>query len=268
MGGLLEQLDNIRACSFPNEVPRLREALLQDCLKAHSGLQRWRTEMGSELEVYDVDVTQGALPTPQTDMDLAQLHLTHVYWCVCIFLYSTTEFLLPAVAGSKAGSQAADDSTTGAQTPEGSDRPAAGSETATPTSGGLGAAAGSPADTAAWAAFLGYQPRTYARKVAHSVHLFWEPGIGAFGNQISLFPLGLALRYYMATADLENCSEFWLMCKLFYRPFLGSVVGRFLMDLEKDDVITDKGAQVGIMGAQTRAMEWFNGKKTQSQAAK
>lgn len=267
MGGLLEQLDNIRACRLPDEVAALREKALQECLKAHHELQAWRAEMGNELELYDIDVAEGALPIPRNDKDLAQLHLTNVYWCVCILLYSTAEFLLPMVAGSTTSSQAGDSTTTDThgQTPDDSGWSAAGGETGTPTSSGLGGTSASPADVASRAAFLGHRPRTYARKVAHSVHLFWEAGIGAFGNQISLFPLGLALRYYMASEDLEKCDEFWLMCKLFYRPFLGTFVGRFLVDLQKDDGDDSKGPpQAGILVAQERAREWFYGKEQQS----
>lgn len=57
--------------------------------------------------------------------------------------------------------------------------------------------------------------RLCAYKIAHSVHLFWKPAAGAFGNHIGLFPLGVAMRFPAGTEPIETSEPYRLMRQLF-----------------------------------------------------
>ncbi|KAI3578769.1 hypothetical protein IWW34DRAFT_805426 [Fusarium oxysporum f. sp. albedinis] len=107
---------------------------------------------------------------------------------------------------------------------------------------------------------------SYAYRIAHAIHLLFEPPAGTYSSVAAFFLLGTALRYLIMieTHGGHNITskERLLLVKVFTRPFLGSFVGRFLQNLQVDDGI-DYGYPadilLGIRGIEYRARVWWCG---------
>ncbi|EXK30562.1 hypothetical protein FOXG_16486 [Fusarium oxysporum f. sp. lycopersici 4287] len=107
---------------------------------------------------------------------------------------------------------------------------------------------------------------SYAYKIAHAIHLVFEPPAGTYSSVAAFFLLGTALRYLIMVEthgghDIMS-KERLLLVNIFTRPFLGSFVGRFLQNLQVDDGI-DYGYPadilLGMRGIEYRARVWWCG---------
>lgn len=269
--GLLEKLDTIRSCPDAPDAAQMRVQLLMECRQNHEALMEWEKELGDDLLLYDYTVVGLPLPDAKADMDVALLQSIHLYWCVALLLYSTMGFLIkmgaasaPAAASTTSTTSApASTSTSTATSPCPSDTSSPKSQDSSYGSSDSsvssppseqGASRQMPTDHLGAAR---KNPRLYACKIAYSVHLFWEPSTGAFGNHIGLFPLGLAMRFLAASGPIETCQEYMVMRKLFVRPFLGTFVGRFLSNLQRDVPQHKLRNMEGYEGIQARASKWW-----------
>lgn len=107
---------------------------------------------------------------------------------------------------------------------------------------------------------------SYAYRIAHAIHLLFEPPAGGYSSVAVFFPLGNAIRYLIMTETYGGQStisnERLLLRKIFASPFLGSFVGKFLQSLQADDGV-DYGYPaerlVGMAGVEYRARVWWCG---------
>ncbi|KAF5630093.1 hypothetical protein F52700_7451 [Fusarium sp. NRRL 52700] len=107
---------------------------------------------------------------------------------------------------------------------------------------------------------------SYAYKIAHAIHLLFDPPAGTYSSVAAFFLLGTALRYLIMveTHGGQNImsKERMFLVNIFTRPFLGSFVGRFLQNLQVDDGI-DYGYPadilLGMRGIEYRARVWWCG---------
>jgi hypothetical protein len=75
---------------------------------------------------------------------------------------------------------------------------------------------------------------------------------------MALFPLGLALRFLIMIEPIEPVSEEKkLLVRSFNRPFMGTYVGRFLENLQKDAKDPQLQRASGMEGRQARALRWW-----------
>jgi hypothetical protein len=109
---------------------------------------------------------------------------------------------------------------------------------------------------------------SYAYRIAHAVHLLFQPPAGDYSSVAVFFPFGNALRYLIMTetygGQMAMSSERLLLVEIFTRPFMGSFVGRFLGNLQVDDGI-DYGYPIGwllgMRGVEYRARVWWCGRQ-------
>ncbi|CCT74270.1 uncharacterized protein FFUJ_10316 [Fusarium fujikuroi IMI 58289] len=107
---------------------------------------------------------------------------------------------------------------------------------------------------------------SYAYKIAHAIHLLFDPPAGTYSSVAAFFLLGTALRYLIMIETHGGneimSKERMLLVSIFTRPFLGSFVGRFLQNLQVDDGI-DYGYPadilLGMRGVEYRARVWWCG---------
>ncbi|EKJ67673.1 hypothetical protein FPSE_12190 [Fusarium pseudograminearum CS3096] len=80
---------------------------------------------------------------------------------------------------------------------------------------------------------------TYAYRIAHAIHLLFQPPAGDYSSVAAFFPLGNAIRYLIMTETYGGqrmmSNERLLLTKVFTGPLLGSFVGQFLKNLQADD---------------------------------
>lgn len=172
--GLLEDFDNIKATKNPQSKELARQSALLACKGCHQQLVAWEDEVGDDLSTYDYIVSGSPLPIPKTDIDIALLQITNLYWVVGILLYSTIGLLKREEPQQQMPRP---------QTSQPSYLSPPASVSSTISSGSP-----SPSPAPAWKLQDDRRsPRVCAYKITHSVHLFWEPAAGAFGNHIGLF---------------------------------------------------------------------------------
>uniref|UniRef100_A0A4E9D9K7 Zn(2)-C6 fungal-type domain-containing protein n=1 Tax=Gibberella zeae TaxID=5518 RepID=A0A4E9D9K7_GIBZA len=107
---------------------------------------------------------------------------------------------------------------------------------------------------------------TYAYRIAHAIHLLFQPPAGDYSSVAAFFPLGNAIRYLIMTETYGGqrtmSNERLLLTKVFAGPLLGSFVGQFLKNLQADDGV-DYGYPaerlVGMVGVEFRARVWWCG---------
>ncbi|XWX01515.1 hypothetical protein V2A60_009543 [Cordyceps javanica] len=243
--GLLEDLDQIKDTEDPCSKEQLRQSTLLACEACHQQLVAWEEEVGDDLLIYDYTASGVPLPVPKTDIDTALLQLTSLYWVVCILLYSTV--------GLVKGEGPQPDTT---QVQHG--QPSYLSPPAS-VSSGIPSDMPSPTLDSSWQMEADRRnPRLCAYKIAHSVHLFWEPAAGAFGNHVGLFPLGVAMRFLAGTEPIEASEPYRLMRQLFRRPFLGTQIGAFLTNLQRESSNAELRKMQGDAGIQARAHAWWH----------
>lgn len=206
----LEKLDQSRRTEDVDLSNRRREALIAECQETVEDLARWRREMGPAIDRFDYTAAAGLpLPVPSIDADFDLLHLSVMYWTTSMFLVSTwelalDEYIQPGVSPSMLTFQ-------GRLTfipeqvvpPPGVPRPDVSS-------------------------------RSYVYRIAHSMHLFFAPGTGAWGANAAILPLGLALRYLMVVETGTMGKERQMLSDCFVKPYMGTFVGRFLRNFQQD----------------------------------
>lgn len=193
------------------------------------------------------------LPVPKTDTDVALLQLTNLYWVVCLLLYSTMGFLMRPSPTASTDATSQSEAGAGAQYPS----PSTTASSASTNSPASSFTSSPPPPQPSKPSDPRRDPRLCARKIAHSVHLFWEPSAGAFGNHIGLFPLGVAMRFLAALEPIEHSEPYQLMRKLFNRPFLGTFVGKFLSNLQQQTPKDGLRNMQGDEGIKARAKAWW-----------
>ncbi|XEV02823.1 hypothetical protein FSHL1_008110 [Fusarium sambucinum] len=107
---------------------------------------------------------------------------------------------------------------------------------------------------------------SYAYRIAHAIHLLFQPPAGDYSSVAVFFPLGNAIRYLIMTETYGGQSmmshERFLLTKVFGRPLLGSFIGQFLKNLQADDGV-DYGYPaerlIGMVGVEYRARVWWCG---------
>ncbi|OBS24820.1 hypothetical protein FPOA_05357 [Fusarium poae] len=107
---------------------------------------------------------------------------------------------------------------------------------------------------------------SYAYRIAHAIHLLFQPPAGDYSSVAVFFPLGNAIRYLIMTETYGGQSmmsnERLLITKVFTKPLLGSFVGQFLKNLQADDDV-DYGYPaerlIGMVGVEYRARVWWCG---------
>ncbi|KAF4990851.1 hypothetical protein FGRMN_8232 [Fusarium graminum] len=109
---------------------------------------------------------------------------------------------------------------------------------------------------------------SYAYRIAHAIHLLFQPPAGDYSSVAAFFLLGNALRYLLMTETyggrITMSGERLLLVDIFTRPFLGSFVGRFLKGLQADDGIDygyPMGSLLGPKGIEYRARVWWCGRQ-------
>ncbi|KAF4984015.1 hypothetical protein FZEAL_720 [Fusarium zealandicum] len=219
--GLLEDLDAFRKAPNAQEAKQLHSSLIKNCQACELALLAWEVEMGETLTAYDYTKAGEPVPLPQTDDDLAVLYLSHMYWMICLLLYS--------VMGS-CEMEAPHIETQGPSTCSSSQQIAT----------------------------------SYAYRIAHSIHMLFQPPAGDYSALAALFPLGNALRYLimLETSGGQNLisEERLMLVEIFTRPFLGSFVGRFLRNLQSEDGIYYGSESIaGMRGIEYRARVWWCG---------
>lgn len=225
--GLLEDLDLVRACTTPSLADEMRRRLFNNCQNLDRTLSCWTHEVGDTIKTFDYTATGIPLRRPNTSEEIALLHLSNLYWMLCVLLYSITNYAqMPTAPGGH---------------PQGnmSERP-------TPPRT-------SPAPLEA--------ATINAYKIARSVHFLFEAQSGVFGAHAAFFPLGVALRFLIATEPPYQLSdERTMLVELFERPFMGTFVGRFLENLQRD-ILPHGSKQIqGMDGVYARAKIWHEGR--------
>lgn len=245
--GHLEDLDNVRAAENPYTRARIRKAALFACGANIASIAAWEDEVGPELQIYDYLVSGLPLPIPKTDVDTALLQLTTLYWVVGILLYSTYGMLKKDEMEAETPQPQTSQPTSYLSPPSSIASGASG----IPSPGMVREERPPKVDHRR-------DPRLLAYKIAYSVHLFWEPAAGAFGNHVGLFPLGVAMRFLASVEPIQTSEAYAQMRQLFRRPFLGTVVGEFLSNLQKQTPKPELRNMQGDAGIEARAKVWWN----------
>ncbi|RFU75914.1 zn2-c6 fungal-type dna-binding domain [Trichoderma arundinaceum] len=224
---MLVSYDNLRACRDPDRADELRQIVMVNCKHISSCLDVWEKEAGSDLYQFDYTLAGSPLPVPKDDTEFGIVYISAVYWGARLILYSTLGLTLThSVAAMSPGSNSV---------PSLGSSPASSAATvSTPASSPGQSSAKSPGPPDGGAPPIRMEnPGIYARKIAHMVHLLYEPAAGAMQGTSGLFPLALALRYFATTEPPgQRSPESQMIYNLYNKPFMGSFVGRFLADLQ------------------------------------
>ena len=177
----------------------LRADIRRQCQRLKCATNAWKE--GSTLDLYEFDYTTTGLPVPapKTDVEYAILHLSCMYWAVCLLL----ESIMMAAGGRF-------------QDVDGPSYIA---------SGDLPGSSSSARDTASSVAQL--PASRFASKIAHTAHLFFEPRAGFVQSCSSIVLIALA-SIQLSTISSPNASNTGVAAleELYRRPFMGSYIGR------------------------------------------
>lgn len=215
----MEDDDSLQAATASALAREERQRTIASALAMKKALLTWEIEMGPELERFDYTASPTPLKPPSNDREVSLLHLSNLFWAISLAVDSTLGTLYkqsspyePLDADYEDGSE------TGSSLP-------------TPDSLGEDqTGATEPKD-----ALTGIQVlRMYAYKIAHSIQLLLVPESGAFGCNVSLFPL-LATWRFLATTEPpdEPSPERQMIEKLFGKEFQGTRIGRYAASLQR-----------------------------------
>ncbi|KAL7921308.1 hypothetical protein ACQKWADRAFT_327803 [Trichoderma austrokoningii] len=225
---MLIAYDKLCACQDPGRFAELRHTVLINCEQIASSLDVWEKEAGPILRQFDYTFVGSPLPSPKDDTEFGLVYISGCYWGARLMLYSTLGMTLAhSAAAASPGTESSIPS-------PGSGSPSsfAGTASTPATSPGL-ASEGPSGPPYTFPRIKMENPGIYAKKIAHMVHLLYEPTAGAMQGASGLFPLALALRYFATTEPLgERSPEYEMLLKLYSKPFVGTFVGRFLNDLQ------------------------------------
>ncbi|KAK5992105.1 hypothetical protein PT974_05503 [Cladobotryum mycophilum] len=223
--GLIEDYGVIHAglSQLPvDTLKRLREQLLQRCWGVEAALAQWEIIAGPKLQVFDYTLMGSPVLAPKNDEEIGLLQLANMYWSSYLLLYTTIRF---AIRSNQQATTTVDPVQEPPNAKPGPLREERHSENQQ--------SASTPVPSLR--DYASFDPKIFAYKIAHSVHLLFEPASGGFGGTVGLFPLGLALRLLLTVEPPnERSVELEMLCSLFDKPFMGSTVGTFLTNLRKD----------------------------------
>lgn len=194
---ILVQVDLLAASSTQESADEIREKILPQCREVEAALVAWRVHV--DLSIYDYAIAGLPLPIPQLDSDFSLLHLSCVYWSICLML----SCIIESISEDSMVDGLSEDTT----------------------------------DSAYWGHdqnSIG-RPEQYASKIVNCGHLFFEPMAGAVQGGSGLFPMVCAWRFYELAAESsgERSAELQILYDLFDKPFMGNQVGRYLAHLQK-----------------------------------
>lgn len=215
----MEDDDNLRTATSSALAREQRQTTIASVLAMKKALLKWEIEMGLELERFDYTVSPMPLKPPSNGREVSLLHLSNLYWSISLAVDSTLgELYKQNGASGLADTEPEGDSETETSLP-------------TPTSvGDEPNSATSPKDTPTGIEVL----RMHAYKIAHSIQLLLGPESGAFGCNVSLFPLLSTWRFLAMTEPADEPSpERQMIEKLFGKEFQGTRIGRYAASLQR-----------------------------------
>ena len=188
--GYLEDLDQVRACQDYSQRLESLQDLLSRCLRTERARLIWDTEAGNTMQRFDCVVTGLHVPKLSRDNDLHALNLSCFYWAMCLQLHLIIDCLLEESCFYHREQE------TLAQTPH----------------------------------LSSVDPGSYARKIAHCVHLHFEPEAGGLGANIGIMPLAVAWIYLngIRVRSTQQDTDLRSLNNLLERPQLDMYSGRFL----------------------------------------
>lgn len=222
---ILAQIDLLTQVRSQDTADELREKILQLCRDVKADLAMWQTHV--DLSIYDYTIAGLPLPIPQLDSDFSLLHLSCVYWSICLMLSCIRESIsedsmADDVSGYTSNSAYLDHE----------DQKSIGN------------------------------PEKYASKIVNCVHLFFEPLAGAVQGGSGLFPMVCAWQFYELAAEssVQRSTELQTLYALFDKSFMGNQVGRYLAHLRKNmwrhDLDAHSTRRVGFSRLKY-CMAWF-----------
>ncbi|PNP47957.1 hypothetical protein TGAMA5MH_01009 [Trichoderma gamsii] len=247
---MLIAYDELRACQDPERFDELRHTVMLNCHHIALSLDIWEQEAGPILQQFDYTFAGSPLPTPKDDTEFGLVYISGCYWGARLMLYSTLGMTLAHSAG--------------AMSPGTDSIPSLGGGSPASPAGTASTPATSPGQASERSSGPYYSapppkmenPGIYARKIAHMVHLLYEPAAGAMQGASGLFPLALALRYFATTEPPgQRSPESEMLYKLYRKPFVGTFVGRFLNDLQGSQ--QDDEAKRDVEAKAQRNIFWY-----------
>ncbi|KAM0479563.1 hypothetical protein ACHAPX_004780 [Trichoderma viride] len=247
---MLIAYDELRACQDPERFDELRHTVMLNCHHIALSLDIWEQEAGPILQQFDYTFAGSPLPTPKDDTEFGLVYISGCYWGARLMLYSTLGMTLAHSAGAVSPGTDSIPSLGG-----GSPASPAGTASTPATSPGQASERSSGPLYSAPPPKM-ENPGIYARKIAHMVHLLYEPAAGAMQGASGLFPLALALRYFATTEPPgQRSPESEMLYKLYRKPFVGTFVGRFLNDLQGSQ--QDDEAKRDVEAKAQRNIFWY-----------
>lgn len=222
---ILVQVDLLAGVDTQESANEIREKILPQCREVEAALVAWRAHL--DLSIYDYAIAGLPLPIPQLDSDFSLLHLSCVYWSICLML----SCIIESISEDSLLDSVLEDTTDSAYL-ERHDQNSIG------------------------------RPEQYASKIFHCGHLFFEPMAGAIQGGSGLFPMVCAWRFYELAAESsgKRSAELQILDDLFDKPFMGNQVGRYLAHLQKSmwkhDLSSQYTRRVGLSRS-NYWMAWF-----------
>ncbi|KAL7782000.1 hypothetical protein V8C43DRAFT_297102 [Trichoderma afarasin] len=95
---ILVQVNLLARAGTQESADEIREKILPQCRKVEAALVAWRVHV--DLSIYDYAIAGLPLPIPQLDSDFSLLHLSCVYWSICLMLSCIIESVSEDTADS------------------------------------------------------------------------------------------------------------------------------------------------------------------------